>query len=94
MGIGQAYRNGIKSIQRGVMTFPGTGNEVSVSVSPVDPAKAELVFLGASNGVGGSIDSAVMCRLSLVGNNTVRANRVGTGASNAVAVSWQLVERY
>jgi hypothetical protein len=78
----QFFGGGIKSVQRGVITFPGTDLTATATVSSVNTSKSFLSLLGTgSNGT---------FRIELTNSTTVTATRSGTNvATNA---SWELIE--
>lgn len=75
----------IKSVQRGVIAFPGSYPvTVEVAISPVNPLKAVVSLLGCVSGTGSSYMT-----IDLKNATTIR------GMSNAAVVSsinWEVVE--
>lgn len=76
---------GIKSIQRGVIG--GSGSFVQIAISPVDPAKSELRYLGFST--SGTTPSIYLRRISLTNATTITMESAGSGGEHTV-VSWEL----
>ncbi|MGE8321277.1 MAG: hypothetical protein ACN6O3_21205 [Comamonas sp.] len=89
---------GVKSIQRGVITFPqgNAATTVTATVTAVDTAKAVLIMSGFS--MSGTTDGPVagsVPRLELISTTQIRLTRENGGvAVNGASVAWQLVEFY
>jgi hypothetical protein len=81
----------VKSIQRGVIVFPGTTASAATATVTAVGAKYSLYSAGITMPSGAAIDASY-CRLSLSGT-TVTATRQPNVAV-AVNVSFELVEYY
>lgn len=80
---------GIKSIQRGVMTFPSTAaGTATATITAVNTAKSELRLLGVSSNGGTAADQVL--RISLTNSTTITATK--EGASSQPSLSWELTE--
>jgi hypothetical protein len=89
MAVNQA--NGIKSIQRGVITMTSPNATATATITSVDTAKSEVHFLG---GIGNwSTPQYNMAYLEIVNSTTVRVTR-GDGANAQVDVTYQVTEYY
>lgn len=78
--------NGIKSIQRGTYVIANGAFSGTISISPVDPNKAELRLLGFNT----SSDIAAVPLIYLSSNSTITAKR-STSVSQT-EVSWEVTE--
>lgn len=78
--------NGIKSIQRGTYVIASNAFSGTISISPVDPNKAELRLLGFTT----SSDIAAVPLIYLSSNSTITAKR-STSVSQT-EVSWEVTE--
>ena len=82
---------GIKSIQRGTISFSGTSQ--TATVSPVNTAKSALRRLGNTNNGGGNPTQANdESNLVLTNATTITASKLG--ATVTVSVSYELEERW
>ena len=80
-----AKNTGIKSVQRGVITYKGTSS-AAVTISAVNVAKSELRFLGGSNNgawPGGRIELTNATTVSIVSTINLSAPAM---------VGWELTE--
>lgn len=78
---------GIKSVQRGVLTMIGS---MDVAISAVNMNKAELRLVGWRPGSNSQLDTAAIPIIYLSTGSTVRVER--GGSSGYVIVSWELTE--
>jgi hypothetical protein len=83
----------IKSIQRGTLSFSGTNNAATATISSVNPAKTELRFLGANPLTSSSVSEG-MVYIVLTNSTTITAARQSGGNSNNPIVSWELTEYF
>jgi hypothetical protein len=82
---------GIKSIQRGTISFSGTSQ--TATVSSVNTSKSTLRRLGQTNNGGASATQANdESNLVLTNATTITASKIG--ATNTVVVSYELEERW
>jgi len=87
MPIGQAYRNGIKSIQRGFLDTNMTGSPLTITIAEVNVDKSVLIFTGAG---ASAVDTLVGLKI----NSPTSLHAVRSGNSGTVRVGWQVVEYY
>lgn len=84
--------NMIKSIQRGVVAI-GSGAAVgTATVTAVDTSKAVLNMLGSSIFIGSTDAADSDGRIVLTNSTTITATRGSNGSSNALNISYELVE--
>ncbi len=81
--------NGVKSIQRGVIST-NSGTTVTATITSVATGKTELRFLGF---YGSTADSIVAAHLTLTNSTTITATKANATAITG-AVSWELTERF
>lgn len=79
---------GIKSIQRGVITIANAASSGTATVAAVNMAKTELRHDGQNSVSASQADG--IATLVLTNSTTVTASRAGT--SGATPVSWELTE--
>ncbi len=81
---------GIKSIQRGVITFAGTSGTATLSPA-MDPNKTRLSLLGNTNNIGANpVLGEDEVHIRITNSTTVTATKIGI--INTVAVSWEALE--
>ena len=88
----------IKSIQRGVILLTGTNLSKTVTITPVNPAFAELRNLGTSGLIDNFGNVGVphlggMLTLS-GGGTSIAGKTAGHTSSTNLEVSWELTEYY
>lgn len=84
----------IKSIQRGVTT-PGATGVISVTISPVNMAKARVSLLSSrAKNFGNTYDTLTQVRLASSTTLEVTGYTVTDSANQPNPVSWELIEDY
>ncbi len=83
-------QNGIKKIQRGVITIAAGATSATATISQIDTSKSIIDFLGSEAGGAGNTDYYKM-RLSLTNSTTLSAS-IGYWSSDAVALTYQVTE--
>lgn len=82
---------GIKSIQRGTISFSATS--ATATVSSVNTSKSKLTLLGLTNNVGAAaFQGNDATNIVLTNATTITASK--TGSINTCVVSWELEERW
>ena len=82
--------NGIKSIQRGVISI-NSGSSATATITSVNTGKTELRFLG--QGSSGQVDNTATPYVVLTNATTITATRYNSAAFQS-NVSWELTERF
>jgi hypothetical protein len=82
---------GIKSIQRGTISFSGASQ--TATVSSVDTSKSRLTLLGNKNNAG-NVAKVADDEVNLVLTNATTITASKTGTTNTLVVSWELEERW
>ena len=82
---------GIKSIQRGTISFSGASQ--TATLSSVDAAKSMLTLLGHKNN-GGNVATTADDEVNIVLTNSTTITASKTGTTNSVVVSWELKETW
>jgi hypothetical protein len=82
---------GIKSIQRGVISFSAAS--ATATVSSVDTSKSKLKMLGFTTNTGsGALQGNDATKIVLTNATTITATKAG--ALNTIDVSWELEEKW
>ena len=84
----------IKSIQRGTLTISGSAAVGTATVTAVDTSKSVLNMLGSSIFVGVTDAADSDGRITLTNSTTITATRGNNAASQALIISYELVEHY
>lgn len=82
---------GIKSIQRGTITFSGMATTATATISSVDTSKSELRALGETCSASTAL-TEVFNRIALTNSTTITATRATAANSITTIVSWELTE--
>lgn len=85
--LSQFVAGGVKSVQRGSISFSVTS--AAASISPVDTAKAVVVFGGFRSN---DSDFRTSPSVSLASSTSVLASR--SASVGTVTVEWQVIEYY
>lgn len=85
------YSSGIKSIQRGLITFGATDDYNAKTITSVDPTKTIVRWLGSISRVGASQNES-RCYLVLADATTLVGYRYHDGAGEYADVSYEVVE--
>lgn len=88
---------GVKSVQRGVVSFAGAAGTTIVNVAAVNPAKAVLILCGHSYRFGDSTPMRAdqYARVELINGSQIQATRALSGVNtDGYWWAWQLVEYY
>lgn len=85
---------GVKSVQRGTVNFPtsGEGSPVTANISAVNVDKSVVLYGGVSIADSTATPDEYMGRVVLTNSTTVTAYRGGLG--EALSLSWQVIEFY
>ena len=83
----------IKSIQRGTITFSGTGTTATATITSVDTAKSFIAYGGASFSYNNA-DAQLWTKIYLTNATTVTISRYSGAGSYAVIIPYQVVEYY
>jgi hypothetical protein len=78
---------GIKSVQRGVISFGASDLTATATVSSVNTGKAMLSYLGTTTDGG---NNSYIARIVLTNATTITATRTSSGVNTDV--SWELTE--
>lgn len=87
--VGQVSQNGIKSIQRGVLS-----NSASVTISPVNMARTELRVCGTGGVYGGGSTANEYSAYASLTSPTTLGVQLPSNASNGATLSWELTEYF
>ena len=87
----------IRSIQRGSLSISSSNSTtgvVPITISPVNPAKTEVRFLGGSGYYSGNPSTSQLAYLTLTNSTTLTATASSPVISYTVQIAWEITEYY
>lgn len=82
-------RTAVKTRGRGIINITSSNLTATATITAVDTAKTELVYLGVATETGGTD-----AHIYLTNTTTITATRKSTGGGLSTAVSYEYVEYY